>query len=265
MITSDRRVLLVRPVGSDRDAAVLAARGVTAESDAYLTVAPRRDEGAAGVVDEVLDLIADDSDWLIVTSQAAPQALASITTRERLAAAIESGVRRGLRSAAVGPAAAASLTDYGATDVVVPAQQDAEGLLAELLLEQPATAVLPVGNQARTTIPDGLRANGWTVDARVVYVTAPVAARPTTADRLAAGEFAVVVLRSPSAARAVGEFAPALPAGLTAVCGGRLTATAARSLDFARIVVSDHPSAEAIADAVESALADDPTHDGSAA
>lgn len=265
MAESAPRVLVVRPAGVDRDHDALVARGIDVVSDAYLTVEPCSDSAAASRIAATLETIADRANWLITTSRAAPQAMATIATPLLLAAAIEAGARRGLRFAAVGPAAAAALRAHGAADVHVPDQHTADGLLAELRQYPPATAVVPLGDQAGPTIPDGLRAHGWNVDSPVVYVTAPVASRPTTADRLAAGEFAVVVLRSPSAARAVRQFVPELPGGVIAVCGGPTTAAVARELGFATIVVSDAPTPGAIASAVESALAGDPTHDGSAA
>lgn len=250
------RVLLVRPEGPDRDGAALVARGVAAESDAYIAVRPCTDADVAGRIDDVLASISATADWLVVTSRAAIDALVEVASAQRVTDAIAAGRRRAMRFAAVGPTAAGSLTAYGAIDVVVPTQQDADGLAATLLQMPAATVVVPVGNLARPALPDALRAGGWTVHTHVVYETATVSSRPKTADRLSRGDFDIVVLRSPSAVAAVAHFVPVLPKELVAVCGGPTTAAAAHDSGFATIVVSAAPSAEAVADAVTRAIAE---------
>ena len=95
-----------------------------------------------------------------------------------------------------------------------------------------------------------MRSLGWTVDEQVVYETTTVPDRPASADRLASGGFGVVVLRSPTAVRAVAGFVGMLPEGTAAVCGGPTTAAAAEAAGIGTVVVSPGPTAAAVADTV---------------
>jgi uroporphyrinogen decarboxylase len=101
----------------------------------------------------------------------------------------------------------------------------------------------------------GLVDDGWEVEEVVVYETDEVAVVPPSAARLAAGEFPALVLRSPTAVRAVARHVSVLPAGTVPVCGGPTTAAAVAATWDAPAVVSDEPTAQAVAHTVAAVLA----------
>ncbi len=246
-------VLLVKVRGG-QGGEWLQATGIDVVADDYLVVEPCADSGARARVGHCLDAIATSTDWLLVTSKAATGALTGLAGEPAVRKALATGRDRGVRVAAVGSATAEGLARLGAFDVVVPRTQTADGLLDELRGCHAGTAVLPRGDQALTTLADGLRSAGWTVDEQVVYETRQVLVRPASADRAAAGDFAVVVIRSPSAARALVGFAGRIPAATTVVCGGPTTAAEAHRLGMGRIVVSPAPTAQALARTVAMSL-----------
>ena len=255
------RVLLVRPATArDDDADLLARAGCEVVADPYLVVAPSADPGARQRAREALAAIADGADWLIVASRNAIGALAELTSDAEVTQAVTAGSARGLRVAAVGEATAAAVRQFGATHVLLPEVGTgaalAQALVAQAVVAQAATssAVLPRGNQAMRELPAILRQAGWTVDDPVVYETSTIAVRPSSADLLADGFFDAVVVRSPSAVRAVHEHVRALPASTVVVCGGPTTAGEAERLGLATIVQSPGPDAHSVARAVVEAI-----------
>ncbi|MEI6360862.1 MAG: uroporphyrinogen-III synthase [Actinomycetes bacterium] len=250
-------VLLVRALGGDdKDAGTLRERGLTVVEDPFLVVRACADPGAGERAERVLAAISDTADWLVVTSQAALRALIDLTSETSLRSSIAGGRDRGLQFATVGEVTSAAMTDLGATPVLVPSVSTAEALRQDLATWGPATIIAPQGSQAMKGLAGGLRSLGWQVDEVVVYETSTVGARPEAADRLAAGDFAVVVLRSPTAVRAVASFVPRLPDGTTVVCGGPTTAAEVERTGLGTVVISPGPTADAVADAVQACLAD---------
>jgi uroporphyrinogen-III synthase len=262
-------VLLVRAAGGDdRDAEVLRALGVTVVEDPYLVVAACSDPGAPARAGRVLDAVRADADLLLLTSRAAVRALEVLVGRDALLAAVAAGVERGLRGAAVGPATAEALRTLGVTDVLEPAVATSRGLLAALRATAghagpahagpahagPGRAVLPCGAQAMKGLGAGLVDDGWEVEEVVVYTTDEVAHVPESAAELAGGRIAALVLRSPTAVRAVARHVPVLPAGTVPVCGGPTTAAAARETWGREPAVSAGPTAEEVARTVRDVL-----------
>lgn len=251
-----REVLLVRALGGDdRDAEALRELGVDVLEDPYLVVAACDDPDAAERSEHVLAGVREGADWLVVTSRAALRALVSLRGADAVTSSIAVGARRGLRCAAVGATTAQLLRDLGADDVLVPADQSAAGLLDELGGRPPSRAVVPQGSQAMKSLGSGLRNLGWDVDDQVVYTTTAVAQRPASADRIAAGDFAAIVFRSPTALRAVTGFVPEVPESTSVICGGPTTAAEARRLGLSSIVVSASPDAATVAATVLRATA----------
>ncbi|MDP1877224.1 MAG: uroporphyrinogen-III synthase, partial [Actinomycetota bacterium] len=157
--------------------------------------------------------------------------------------------------AAVGPASARALREAGAPEVVLPqAGHTASALLAALRPFGPATAVLPRSSVGDELLPRTLEARGWSVLAEVVYDTTPVDVRPEAAGRLARGVFDALVLRSPSAARAVARHAGPIPASTKVIAGGPTTALAARRLGIAVAAMAPDSRAASIAASVIEAL-----------
>lgn len=251
-----REVLLVRALGGDdRDAEALTSRGIPIVEDPYLTVAACVDDGAADRARHCLAAITDTADWLVVTSQAALRALTQLTGRSAVVDALATGQARGLQVATVGSATQRVLAELGARDVVVPSVSTAAALQGVLATRPAASVIAPQGSQAMKGLAFGLRELGWQVDEQVVYETATVPDRPVSADPLAAGSFAAVVFRSPTALRAVARFVPRLPDSTLVVCGGPTTAAEAERLAIGTVVVSPAPTADAVADTVLAALA----------
>jgi uroporphyrinogen-III synthase len=128
----------------------------------------------------------DEYDWVIVTSANGAAELA-----RRHAGALP-------RIAAVGDATAAALAEHGLEASFVPSVSSQEGLLAEL--PRPVGRALFVGAAgARRLIADELPA-----DFRAVYRTVELTLEPPAGD--------LVLLASPSAARAWAKGGPRLPA-----------------------------------------------------
>lgn len=243
-------VLVIRAQGTpDADVAALRARGLRVESDPYLTVAPCEDDTARARAADVLAACADPRAWLIITSAAGVRALTALAG----VGAVRAAVSRA-RVAAVGPTSAEAVTAVGAEAVLVPPSPTAAGLLG-LLRDVPAsTGALPRSSIADPLLPDTLRARGWRVVERVVYRTEAVDQPPRTVARVQAGAYSAIVLRSPSAARALVQHAR-VPLGTAIVAGGPTTALAARRLGLTVNAVSALATADGIADAVQRVVA----------
>jgi len=179
---------------------------------------------------------------------------------------------RGVRFAAIGEATAKKYSEFGIDDALTPAVSTAAGLAEMLLALEPVragnaadgahanapTALIPLGNLAMPTLTTALDAAGWHRITEVVYETAAVAEEPASAAGLRAGDFSALLLRSPSAARAVAHHAgmehggPAID--VPVICGGETTAETARQLGFNVLSVATATSAEATAQAIFEAV-----------
>jgi len=259
-------VLLVRAAGGeDRDAEALRELGIAVIEDPFLVVAPCVDDGARARAERVVDAVRDDADLLLLTSRAAVRALDVLVGRDALLAAIAQGVARGLRGAAVGPSTAETLRELGLRDVLEPQVATSRGLLAALReragLEHGALgrAVLPCGAQAMKGLGAGLVTDGWQVEEVVVYTTDEVSDVPASVVDLARGRIPVLVLRSPTAVRAVARHVPVLPSGTIPMCGGPTTAAAVAATWGVGHVVSDGPTADEVARTVAAVLAGMPS------
>ena len=247
-------VLLIRSEGNDADAERLAGLGLPVISDPYVQIASRRGSAdAERLLARLADVDVDAGTWLVLTSPMTMPTWASVVGERRLAETVAEAARRGVRAAATGERTAATLRTMGFTDVVVPEIASAAGLVAMLDGQGPARALFPCGNLALRTLPDGLRQSGWDVDEAVVYDTAPVGERPASTLLLEQGWISAVVLRSPSAVRALLSFA-AVPDTVQVVCAGETTAAAARQLGLRVDAVAPSPSSAAVADTVRRVL-----------
>jgi len=287
-------VLLVRAAGGeDGDAEALRERGIEVLEDPYLVVRTCVDTGARARADAVVAALRDEVGLFLLTSRAAVRALQDLVGSQGLRDAVAVGVARGLRGAAVGPRTAAALRELGLTDVLEPEVPTSRGLLAALRARAEAEteggtevatgggagsgaeagsppsrsgphghstgavrrAVLPCGAQAMKGLGEGLVADGWHIDEIVVYTTDEIEPAPSSVSEVAAGRIPVIVLRSPTAVRAVARHVPRLPADTVLVCGGPTTAAAVRAVWGSEPVVSPGPTADAVAAAVAAVLA----------
>jgi len=200
--------------------------------------------------------------WIVFTSMHAVDRV--------MHAAGDGGALAGVRLAAVGRATAAALERYGLAAALVPGSARAAALAEELPVpgtspappkipapfEIPARAaasrrvLFPRAQDARPTLPAGLRAKGWEVDEVVAYRTLPAPAPPESMLG-ALSEATAIVFSSPSAVHAyldmrVAETGTALPLPPVVVCGGPTTAAAARAAGLAVAAESRGPSPEAL-------------------
>lgn len=257
-------VLLVRPDGNEADAAALREQLLLPWIDPYLVVRPVSDPaGARELLEALVTPEANRVTWLIVTSPRAVPAWSQLVGNSELERAVfeatgverfnvRAFVRPELRAATVGRASAASLPGRLAASAVIAAQPSAAGLLAALADEPPGRAIVPESTIARPVLVAGLRELGWDVVARSVYQTLPVEEPPVSATAVTAGRVVAVVLRSPSAARALARFATP-DRQVRIVAAGETTAAAAREQHW-NVLLADGLSAHAVAAAVAAGL-----------
>jgi uroporphyrinogen-III synthase len=166
-----------------------------------------------------------------------------------LADAVAAAAAAGVRAAATGERTANTLRELGFTDVRVPQNASARGLVDDLAGVVPGRALFPRGNLALRTLPDGLVALGWEVDEGMVYETSIVSQRPASAELIEKGLISAIVVRSPSAVRALVAHVQ-IPASVPLICAGRTTAEAAIEADLVVAAVADSPSSQDVARAV---------------
>ncbi|GAA1864995.1 uroporphyrinogen-III synthase [Myceligenerans crystallogenes] len=144
------------------------------------------------------------------------------------------------RSPDAGPATGSALGSAAA-----PAAGDPDALAAS------STRVLvPLGDLAAPTLPDGLRAKGWAPDVVVAYRTVSRALPPGVVGHARTAGYDVVVVASGSAAR---EIAAQLgPQRVVAI--GEPSAAAARRAGHDVAAVAARPTDEALASAVADAV-----------
>ncbi len=246
------KVLLVRADGTpDDDGHELRSRGLDVTAEPFIEVVPCTDGQAAYRAAELLSAAAVPQAWLVLTSAAGVRALVSLLGLDEVRAGIGHAQDAGAGFAAVGPTSARALTDLGVLDVLVPERaHTASALLDSLRPLGPATAVLPRSSIGDTLLPDTLEARGWEVVSRVVYETSTVSTPPIAAHQLRSGGFDALVLRSPSAARAVAQLAGRVPEHTRVVAGGPTTALTAQRLGIAVAAVARDSRPGSIADAV---------------
>lgn len=246
------RILVIRSATTpDSDSDALCANGFDVTHDPYLAISVCDDDDALTRAHAILDYLLIPGAWLICASAMAVRALTELAG----SAAVSSGLARaesiGARFAAVGPASAAALRELGVNEVITPLRGHTASALLDTLSVVPAgTAVLPRSDIADAVIPATLEARGWSLVPQVLYRTRPVETAPESIEALKAGAFDAIVLRSPSAARAVQHFAGSLPERTSIICGGPTTAMAARRLGFTVTTIATDSSAEGIVEAV---------------
>jgi uroporphyrinogen III methyltransferase/synthase len=246
-------VLLIRSEGNDTDADSLNALGIDSIDDPYVRITPVGDSMMADMLIEQLRERADERTWFIATSPMTMPALIELVGEHVLREAISAAVSRGVHAAATGERTARTLRDLGFPTVMVPMVSSAKALVEELADIPPARAMFPCGNLALDTLPDGLRQLGWHLAQVVVYETATVTREPMSVELIRRCEISAIVLRSPSAARALVHFIPP-PVPMPVICAGSTTAEAARELGLDVVAVAASPGADDVAAAVAQVL-----------
>lgn len=243
-------VLLIRGESNDVDAHALNERGIPTLIDPYLEVSISADPT------EGMELFgrlrsAKGPLWVIATSRNAMRFWALIVGEDRLQSEIQ--VHKNLKFAAIGDASADALHSYGASEVFLPSNSQAQTLAEELVAQYPISHVLlPGGNLAMTNLPDILTSAGWTVLSAAVYTIEKVAIEPASAQGVRTGEFSAVLLRSPSAVDALTHFVPQPQVRL--VCAGPTTASAVQAHGLKVDAISPQPTPDAVAEAIHNLI-----------
>lgn len=161
----------------------------------------------------------------------------------------------------VGQETARACAALGLSPALIPATQDANGLLAAIAQQGPQhnkRYLFAGSSEARDTLPFGLSALGATVIRLAVYTIVPVALPPTLRSLLLCGEIVRVALNSPSQLDALLtdlELEPHdLPKDLRFAAIGPTTAAALEQRGISPWVVSPQPSMRAYGEAVRDAL-----------
>ena len=241
-----RPVLLIRGVGNDRDALALASHGIPTVSESFTEITAGKSEEAL----HLLEMAKGIGGWVIITSRNGIDFWSSLVQPQSLATIFRDN--RALKFAAVGLGSAEALRLLGVTEIVTSPERNSQGLLDLLSAHPPATALIPLGNLSKKTLPDGLTSLGWTIHTGLVYNNAPLAHSPATINQIESGEFSALLLRSPSAALALAHFLP--NTRIPIICGDESTAQAARELALNVAAVGKDPSPEMIAKLVARTL-----------
>ncbi|MFC7878140.1 uroporphyrinogen-III synthase [Isoptericola sp. NPDC057391] len=254
--TPARSVLVARaPERGAGLASLLRDRGLEVVVAPVIERAPADD--LAPLDDAVRGLARGAFVWAVVTSVNAVDALADAAARTGTSLA-----GAPVRWAAVGPATTRALAAAAVTTDLVPDKDaTAAGLVAAFpdpAVTDPETpaVLLPLGDLARPTLDEGLADRGWVPHVVTAYRTVRHELPADVAARARAGGFDVVVVSSGSVAR---ELAAQAGTGTPVVAIGGPSADAAREAGLRVAAVADHPTDDALAAAVATALAADPT------
>ena len=236
-------VLLIRAAGNESDQHALKQVGIESIIDPYLKITPVKD--SAGAFELLAELnTANEPTWVIATSANSLRYWAQIVGVEKLRS--EFSAVRNIHFAAIGAKTAQLFREYGAKEVLQPNFATGKSLLDELLQMPKARAIMPIGNLTLGLVQEGLIAGGWSVNALIVYTHESVATRPESVNALEKGEFAAVILRSPSAVRAFLQFVPSPK--LPLICGGMSAALELEKAGLRATAIFENPEPTALAE-----------------
>lgn len=249
-LRSGPMVLVARPADrADRLLASLVAHGMEAVHVPAIEIVP---VPAGSELDDAM-AAAEPGEYIVLTSANAARAAldaASRTEADPLA----------LAWAAVGEATAAVLAAVGIEDVFVPSAPTGESLALELPLRPLDRVYVPRADIADATLVDILAERGACVTDVVAYETreGPESSRPLLVAALDDGPVDALILTSGSTARGLLALASAAarPTLLATpvIAAGAATATVARSLGFASVLVAPSPVSDDLAAFTAAAL-----------
>ena len=242
-----RRILLTRAKPDDAIARALRLAGAQVDALA-LTVSTPLDSAQ---LDAARARLTDGGyAWVVFSSWRAAWAVVSELPRAR---------SLGTHIAAVGEATAQWISDHAG----VSADLTGAGSAAALLECFPAPAsgarpvLIPRSAAAPDTLPDGLRALGWSVEAVDAYTTTPADAADIPDDiagNFRAGHYDAAVLTASSQARALPPLLGMPPPSTRVVTIGAPTAVTARRQGIAVAAQASSPTPDAIIRALIDAL-----------
>lgn len=195
---------------------------------------------------ELLDLAENSHCWIIITSLNAINFWSSLVGPQTLSRLFSTNPL--IKFAAIGTGSTDALKALGVKEILTPEVQSSQELLKLLANFPVSNAIIPAGNLAMPVLPLGLKAMGWSINSRVVYINTIAATTPKSVQALNQGAIAAVLLRSPSAARALAHFAPASQTPV--FCGGQTTAKQAYDLALNVLAVAKDPSPAAVAELI---------------
>lgn len=244
---SGRRILLTRAKSDDAIARALRLAGAQVDSLALIVSTPLE----SARLDAARDRLAHGAyAWVLFSSWRAARAVVSGLPRAR---------SLGTRIAAVGQATAQWTADHAG----VSADLTGAGSAAALLECFPSpssgerSVLIPRSAVAPDTLPDGLRALGWRVEAVDAYTTTPADAADIPDDiagNFRAGHYDAVVLTASSQARALPPLLGLPPPTTRVVTIGAPTALAAGRQGIAVAAQASSPTPDAIVRALIDAL-----------
>ena len=243
----ERRILLTRAKPDDAIARALRLAGAQVDTLA-LTVSTPLDSAQ---LDAARTRLADGGyAWVVFSSWRAARAVVSGLPRARLL---------GTRIAAVGEATAQWISDHAGASVDLTGAGSAAALLE--CFPTPASGARPVliprSAAAPDTLPDGLRALGWSVEAVDAYTTTPADAADIPDDiagNFRAGRYDGAVFTASSQARALPPLLGLPPPTTRVVTIGAPTAATARRQGIAVAAQASSPTPDAIVRALIDAL-----------
>ena len=243
-----RRILLTRAKPDDAIARALCLAGAQVDALA-LTVSTPLDSAQ---LDAARARLADGGyAWVVFSSWRAARAVVD---------ALPQAGSLGTRIAAVGEATARWISDHAGVSADLTGAGSATALLecfpAPSSDERPV--LIPRSAAAPDTLPDGLRALGWSVEAVDAYTTLPTDAGDIDADiagNFRAGHYDAAILTASSQARALPPLLGLPPPETRVVTIGAPTAATARRQGIAVAAQASSPTPDAIVRALIDALA----------
>lgn len=198
--------------------------------------------------------LAEEHDWVVFTSV---NGVAMVRRRVEAAGRGRALLERS-RLAAIGPATAAALRDWGLTAEVVPAEYVAEGLLDRLrpLVTPGARVLLPRAAETRDVLVRELTAHGAHVTEVAAYRTRAATEHAAgLRQALAEGRVDVVTFTSSSTVRSFCALfgsaeLPRLLQGVTVACIGPITRATAEGRGLATQIVPEDYTIPALARAI---------------
>jgi len=197
-------------------------------------------------------------DYLTVTSPSGAAALAAAAREHNIDLAHGTHGFRHTQVAAVGAATASALAGVGLHATIVPDGAADATALVDVFPTGHGRVLAPLGNLASSTLADGLRAKGWSVDVVEAYRT--VDGPPLDPDlprELASGRFDAVVITSGSVATRLCRELPLAQSAAAVVAIGNPSATRARELGLNVAAIAAEPTPDGVVNAVYDATRKD--------
>ena len=242
-----KRILLTRAKSDDAIACALRLAGARVDALALTVSTPLE----SAQLDEARDRLADGAyAWVVFSSWRAARSIADALPQAR---------SRGTRIAAVGEATAQWISDHAGVNADLTGKGSAAALLAcfPAPSSDERSVLIPRSAVAPDTLPDGLRALGWSVEAVDAYTTLPADADDIPDDiagNFRAGHYDAAVLTASSQARALPPLLGLPPPETRVVTIGAPTAATARRQGIAVAAQASSPTPEAIVRALIDAL-----------